>query len=306
MRTTEQLIATGQAAAAAGDWSAATSALEAAYQNDQNYELNLQLVTALCHTQNYTQASLLALEYETRYLESDQTADTLISCLCQSQQFIQARLSAQLRVQSAPAWLKTTQQRIFAAEQDAERTMAQTLTATMKQFYHLSELPVAAQIPRLTTAKHLTFAKYLTAAKFLLVDPFLHQLSRVEVLYTLKGLGVTDEVTFIWLDQTQLTLIPAKLPVMGADAVSEATQQELRRRLGQQDVALYESLQGLLSLQLMYLYPVPEKIVTDVQTWIDLLIASQTRELSPKLTVSEQKMLDNQQKIQELNLELVQ
>lgn len=306
MQTTAQLIAAGQAAAAAGKWSIAASTLEAAYQNDQNYELNWQLVTALCHTKKYTQASSLALEYETTYLATAETANVLIDCLCQSQQFIQARLSAQTRAQAVPTWFETAQQHIAAAEQAAEQTMAQTLTTTMKQFYHLSELPVAAQISRLATAKHLTYAKYLTAAKFLLVDPFLHQISRVEVLYTLKGLGVAEKVSFIWLDQTKLTIVPAQLPEMGMDTLSQAMQQELQARLAQQDVALYESLQGLLSLQLMYLYPVPERIVTNVQTWVDLLVTSQTGAVSPNLTVSEQKMLDKQQKIQELNLELAQ
>lgn len=306
MQTTDQLIAAGQTAAVNGEWSTAASAFEAAYQQIQNYDLNLQLVTVLCETQNFQQASSLALEYESRYLATDETASRLISCLCQSQQFIQARLSAQLRAQTAPEWLETTKQQILCAEQDAETTMAQTLTATMKQFYHLSELPVPAQISRLAAAKHLTYAKYLIAAKFLLVDPFLHQLSRVEVLYTLKGLAVADKVSVVWFDQKQRSVIPAQLPVMGTDCVSQATQQELQRRLAQQDVSLYESLQGLLSLQLMYLYPAPEKIVINSQKWVELLIASQTGTLSLNLTVSEQKMLDCQQKIQELNLELAE
>lgn len=306
MQTTDQLITAGQAAAANGEWSTAASAFEAAYQQTQNYDLNLQLVTVLCETQNFQQASSIALEYESHYLATDETASRLISCLCQSQQFIQARLSAQLRAQTAPEWLEATKRQILSAEQDAETTMAQTLTATMKQFYHLSELPVPAQISRLAAAKHLTYAKYLIAAKFLLVDPFLHQLSRVEVLYTLKGLAVADKVSVVWFDQKQRSVIPAQLPVMGTDRVSQATQQELQRRLAQQDVSLYESLQGLLSLQLMYLYPDPEKIVTNSQKWVELLIASQTGTLSPNLTVSEQKMLDCQQKIQELNLELAE
>lgn len=306
MKTTAQLITVGEAAVADGKWSLAASQFEAAYQQEQSYALNLKLVMALRHTKKFTQASELALEYEADYLKTDQTADVLIDCLCQSQQFIQARLSAQQRAATAPVWLQTTKKQLSAVEQLAETTMQQTLKTTMKQFYHLSDLPVTSQMTRLAAAKHLTYAKYLTAAKFLLVDPFLHQLSRVEVLYTLKGLGVESSVTFQWLDETSLTVVPNVLPAMGQDQVSLAVQAALQQQLAHQDVVLYESLQGLLSLQLMYLYPSPEKIVTNAQSWVELLIGSQTGQLSPKLTVSEQKMLDTQQKIQQLNLELAQ
>ena len=62
VQTTDQLIAAGQTAAVNGEWSTAASAFEAAYQQIQNYDLNLQLVTVLCETQNFQQASSLALE----------------------------------------------------------------------------------------------------------------------------------------------------------------------------------------------------------------------------------------------------
>lgn len=93
---------------------------------------------------------------------------------------------------------------------------------------------------------------------------------------------------------------------MGADSISETLQAELQQRLANQDVTLYESLQRSLSLELMYLYPHPERIVTNSQEWLTGLVTSQTGQQSPKVTVSTQKMFAMQQKIQQLNFEFAQ
>jgi len=298
-------LSQAQAALEAGKWSLAASLFETVYQTTQTLALNLQLVTALKADQKYTLASTYAAEFEADYLVTAERFNLYLAVLLASHQFIKARLITEACRQTPANWLAEADQQITTAEQVAEQTMQQTLTTTMRQFYHLSDQPVAAQAERLAAAQHLTYAKYLTAAKFLLVDPFLHQLSRVEVLYTLRGLGTTDAVQFLWFDQTEQTVVPAELPVIGSDRISQQLQWEIQQQAGQVDATLAAGLQAELPLQLMYLYPTPAKIVTDAKIWINLLIATQRGAIPRHLTVAGQKMAENQVKIREFNENLV-
>ncbi|AVK60597.1 hypothetical protein C5Z25_01890 [Lactobacillus sp. CBA3605] len=302
---TEQQLKAAQVAADQADWSTAASLFETVYQTAQSYALNLQLVTALVATQKYTLASAYAAEYEPTYLATDAAASLYLTALLESHQFIKARMAAELRVAQTD-WYAQTLAQITAAETLATTTLQQTLKTTMRQFYHMSDQPVAAQNDQLLAAQHLTYAQYVTAAKFLLIDPFLHQLSRVEVLYTLRALGVATTVQFLWLDETRLAVIPSALPAMGQDSGSRTVQHALQQQFAQTDVTMFENLQAVLSLQLMYLYPETEKIMTDAQLWLTLLLAAQTGTVPRNLTVTGQKMLDIQQQIQQLNLDFAQ
>jgi len=263
------------------------------------------LVTALNATQKYTLASTYAAEFEAAYLETAARFQLYLTVLLASHQFIKARLLTETSRQAQAAWADHAEEQIVAAEATAEQQLQQTLTTTMRQFYHLSDQPVAVQAERLAAAQHLTYTKYLTAAQFLLRDPFLPQLARVEVLYTLRGLGTTTEVTFLWFDQTEMVVTPAELPLMGTDQVSQTLQTELQTQIGQADATLAASLAAEIPLQLMYLYPTPAKIITDPKIWINLLIATYQGQVPRHLTVAGQQMYENQAKIRKFNENLV-
>ncbi|WP_047999971.1 hypothetical protein [Lactiplantibacillus herbarum] len=281
-------------------WSQAASLWETVYQAQQTPEINYQLVQSLVADEKYAAASTYASEFETYYLQTDEAATLYLTALLNNQQFIQARILVHARPGS---WQKMALVAIQAAEEKAERTLQSTLTTTMRQFYHLSDQPVVNHASLLQAATHLTYSKYLTAAKFLLVDPFLHPLTRVEVLYTLREIGVTDTVKVQWIDELPLTVTPADLPMIGQDSASLAVQDILQDRLGQQDVTLFASLQELLALQLMYLYPQTETVVSDPQRWVDILIAMQTGTLSENPSQTDAKIIALQQKLQQFTLD---
>lgn len=300
--TPAETLTAAQRATAAKEWSQAASLWEAVYQTAQTASNNYQLVNALVADEQYSAASSVATEFETTYLQTDGAADLYLTALLKSRQFIPARILVTAR--SAGEWQLAALQRVQEAEADAETTLATTLTTTMRQFYHLSDQPVEAQAERIQAAQHLTYAKYLTAAKFLLVDPFLHQLSRVEVLYTLRAIGVAEPVDLQTFDDQRVTLIPAQLPVMGQDTTSLAAQRVLSTSVGQQDPTLYAGLEALLSLQLMYLYPQAERVVLDPEVWVRVFVGLQTGQLSESERRAASRIVAVQQKIQQMTLDL--
>ncbi|CAM3178734.1 hypothetical protein [Lactiplantibacillus plajomi] len=291
-----------QAATKAKKWSQAAALWEELYQQQQTLAINQQLVTALVQNQQYLAASNYAAEFENDYLQTDQRSDLYLTALLASHQFIVARMVVTARPRQP--WQSLAEQRISQAERAAETTMASTLTTTMREFYHLSDQPVPNQAARIQAAQHLTYQRYLTAAQFLLVDPFLHQLARVEVLHTLRAIGVDQPVQFRHLDGQQTALIPSELAAVGTDPTSQRTHQALEKTLGQRDPTLYTGLNALLTLQLMYIYPDQPKIVADPTTWVQLFVAEQTG--TPVSTVDQQAkaMLTVQRKIQDLNNQL--
>jgi len=292
--------ATAEKAMQEQHWSEAACLWETVYQAQQTSEVNYQLVQSLVADEKYAAASTYASEFERDYLQTDEAATLYLTALLNNQQFIQARILVHARPGS---WQGTALATTQAAEEKAERTLQSTLTLTMRQFYHLSDQPVINHASLLQAATHLTYSKYLTAVKFLLVDPFLHPLTRVEVLYTLREIGVTDTVKMQWIDEQPLTVTPAALPMIGQDSASLAVQGILQERLGQQDVTLFASLQELLALQLMYLYPRTEMVVTDPQRWVNILIEMQTGTLSEKPSPADVKIIALQQKLQQFTLD---
>ncbi|MCT0160924.1 hypothetical protein [Lactiplantibacillus pentosus] len=292
-------------AVAEKDWNQAANLWEQIYQDEQSAANNFQLVRALVADQQYVTARNYASEFEGQYLASDEAASVYLRALIANHEFISARIVIVARGKSD--WTQAALTTLSAAENDAEAHLQSTLTTTMRHFYHLSDQPVQAQVADLQAARHLTMQRYLTAAKFLLVDPFLHPLTRSEVLYTLHELQVNTPVQMQWLlDDQQLTLCPAELTEVGADEISLATKQLLKIQLADQDVFLYENLRELLQLQLMYLYPRPELAITDPADWVAVLIAQQTGQETTNLSEEQEKMMKIQQKIQQFSLDLQQ
>lgn len=298
-----EIQAAARQAESAKNWSQAASLWETAYQQQQDFPTNQALVAALRADEKYTAAYHYAVEFETDYLKTDDRAQLYVTLLIAAQQFISARIVTIARVTS-PAWQTAMLAKLKAAEARAEQDQAKTLTTTMRQFYHLSDLPLVAQAERIQTAQRLTYDKYLTAAKFLLIDPFLHPLSRVEVLDSLRLLGVTTTVQFRWLDGQEQSLTPAELTPVGQDAISQATLAALAQAVGQQDVSLYTALAATLKLQLMYLYPYPNRWITDASRWVSLGTALQTGiEVTPT-TAIDKKMVAHLQQLQKMALDL--
>ncbi|MCB7464371.1 hypothetical protein [Lactiplantibacillus argentoratensis] len=285
------------------DWSKAASLWEQVYQAQQKAAINYELVQALVADQQYVAAANYASEFEAQYLATDAAADLYLNALIANHDFISARIM--VRARPASAWTATAIATLNAAERTAEQTLGTTLTTTMRHFYHLSDQPVQKQVTGLQAARHLPYERYLTAAKFLLVDPFLHPLTRVEVLYTLYQLQVPETVKMQWLlDEQILTLCPAKLVALGQDETSKAVYRVLEARLGDRDVFLYESLRELLQLQLMYLYPRAAQVITDATAWINILISQQTGDPLTEPNDQTEKMMKVQQKIQQFSLDL--
>ncbi|MGY5269926.1 hypothetical protein [Lactiplantibacillus plantarum] len=302
MTIAETQLAAEQASRAQ-DWSKAASLWEQVYQAQQTAPVNYELVQALVADQQYVAAANYASEFEAQYLATDAAADLYLNALVANHDFISAQIMIKARPTSA--WTTAASTILKAAESTAERTLGSTLTTTMRHFYHLSDQPVQKQVAGLQAARHLPYEHYLTAAKFLLVDPFLHPLTRVEVLYTLYQLQVSETVKMQWLlDEKMLTLCPAKLVALGQDETSKAVYHALKVRLGNQDVFLYESLRELLQLQLMYLYPCAAQVITDSTAWIDLLISLQTGQTITPTDDQTEKMMKIQQKIQQFSLDL--
>ncbi len=302
--TLEELYQAAQAASTSQKWSQAASLWERVYQAQQTPKFNFQLVTALVADRQYSAAINYAAEFEGVYRRSDSAASLYLRALIGSQQFIPARMLIVARVTHRD-WSKTASRELDAAERAATSEMAATMKTAMRRFYHLSDQPAIAQAEQIQAAQRLTYEKYVTAAKFLLVDPFLHQLARVEVLDTLRALGVSETVTFQWLDQTVISCQPSALVPVGTDSLAKTVHAALEARIGHQNASLSQELTASLRLQLMYLYPRTELGITDANAWVRLMLNQSPTTPATNLTAGEEKMVHLQSVIQKYNSELL-
>ncbi|MFC6206159.1 hypothetical protein [Levilactobacillus tongjiangensis] len=247
-------------------WSAASSAFQTLYQDQQTPELNCYLVMSLFYDQQYLAAEQIAAEQDQIYL-TDETLFTLrLDVALQNQQFIFAREFCELP--DARNWREAGLEKIRQGEEEAEQSLAATQKTIAKQFYHLGDVSFSEQRQRLERAKQLPLVTFMKGVQYLLVDPFLHPLIRATLLEELLRLKADTSVQLHWLDDQTYTVATKDLKPVGASQAARAIQSYLQLELGQNDPMLAVNLQQTVTLQLMMLYPFIDKVITQPVLWV--------------------------------------
>ncbi|WP_367294820.1 hypothetical protein [Levilactobacillus yonginensis] len=246
-------------------WSAASSAFQTLYQDQQTPELNRYLVMSLFRDQQYLAAEQIAAEQDQIYLANESLFNLRLAVALKNQQFIFAREFCELV--GARDWREAGLEKIQQTEREAEQSLAATQKTIAKQFYHLGDVSFAEQRQRLERAKQLPLATFMKGVQYLLVDPFLHPLIRATLLEELLRLKVDTSVQLHWLDDQTYTIATKDLRPVGASQSAQAIQNYLQLELGQNDPVLAANLQQTVTLQLMMLYPFIDKVITQPVLW---------------------------------------
>ncbi|PWG00683.1 type I restriction endonuclease subunit R [Levilactobacillus bambusae] len=270
-KSAEQLEREGREAFEREDWSLASANFEALYEKQQTEQNNHLLVEALYLDQRYQAAQQYAADFVTTYLTDHALFNLLISLLVHNHRFIEAREMAMDPVVHQD-WLPAALQEIQDGERVAKSEMKETIQTVSRQFYHLSDQSFSEQKRRFDAALALPLDNYLVGAKYLLLDPFLHPLLRSSLLEVLQQLQYQEEIELLWLDEQRHKIGGQQLPLLGSISSVQAVNDEIQRRLGHDDPMAEQMITQQAQLEMMYLYPFNDRVVTDPQLWVDRLI----------------------------------
>ncbi|MCI1975621.1 MAG: hypothetical protein LKJ51_06870 [Limosilactobacillus sp.] len=233
-------------------------------------ELVVWTTRALYNSKQYKLAYQVAIQ-EPQAFTSD--LEFLVQVSLKAQHFISTRaMLLRQNEKVTSALLPLVQQ----AEENYNHEFKETIQNRLRNFYHLGDYSLVEQRQRLLAADQLPLTDFMIGAKFLLRDPFTQQFVKADILNILQQIHCREEVTMLWIDKKEYSVIPAELPMVYQNPVVIHCQQILSNKLGQTNPQLLRSLQMQLDLQTILLNPLISKVITDAEEWIDLMIKRAT------------------------------
>lgn len=252
-------------------WSEASALLEDLVAQKPVPEYIRNLVSSLSHDHQYMRALDYIVSDPTAFYYSFDWSKLAVTIFLASQYYISARLFV---VGGPEEWQRKLTMTIIAAEQDAEREYTETIRQGLRRFYHLGDATIRNQQIRLREAYQLPLATFLTGVKFVLRDPFVHPLVRANIIEVLRKLKITEPLTYYWLDKQEHQVIPAELPELKDILAVKETEQQLQKRLANDNPTLYKAALQQFNLQLLFLMPRISEVITQPIQWADYLIAT--------------------------------
>lgn len=199
------------------------------------------------------------------------SATTWLTAALGAGQFIDARVF----IHNCPSsWHDSLMELVEEAEKKAHQTSAVSIKNQLKAFYHLGDKPVPDQSKLMAGGWKLPLVDFVTGAKFLLRDPFTNALIRSNLIETLHQLDFDEEVKYLWIDQKEYTVNPARTNDLGDDNALNQAKADLKEQL-RDDPILTVHLGSQLDMEGMLLYPQVGRVISDPHEWASALVASQ-------------------------------
>lgn len=268
--TFDELVAKGQLAYENKDYEQALILLDQAYSLDQPSELNWLITKVLVADNQYQTAQVFADEFIESYLENKELAQLYVTIANANHHYLAAR---EFILWLPHDWQQTLLLSVEHSEIDYRQTMAQTVKTISRHFYHLSDVDSINQHERLIATEKLPLTDYLIGAKFVLIDPFLSQLVKATILDRLRRLQVNDEFKMLWIDQTELMIIPSQLTALDETIVYRQMTTFLAEAEKEFGSVTIQALQEELRLMLMFIYPKLSEVIYEPESWVKGMLA---------------------------------
>jgi len=271
----EELLNGAKEALASEKYHQAVLKFEELYKESPTEELNIYLSNAYYLDNQFVAAERIVLESIEAYLAEEPLFNFFQNVLIKNDSFILLREI--IGTADFPGEYKErVLEKISSAEIGSSSNMAETNKKIANQFYHMADEPISVQIARFQAAKKLPLLLWLKSARFLLLDPFIHPIIRSSVLESMQKMRLQEKVNMYWLDEKEHPLNTGDLlPIQQTKSYIE-TNQILNEEVDVNDPILGEQLHEELRLQLMYLYPFAENVITNSTLWIQVLSSSYT------------------------------
>ncbi|USS90935.1 hypothetical protein [Fructilactobacillus carniphilus] len=138
----------------------------------------------------------------------------------------------------------------------------------VRQFNHLGAFSVVEQQQISSQAERLPKDQYVAAARKNLMDADVHPVWRLQLLNNLMRLRVSDEVSFLWIDEQKYTVVPEQLVDSTESQSFQRLLALLEERYGHTDPIKQGQLQALIQVELQNLYPFADEIIDNPEQWL--------------------------------------
>ena len=188
------------------DYYKAIEYLMSAYKMKQNMEIHRFMIQCSIELEDYNEAKALFLEEKHKYLKSDEGVELYFSLLCETREWITARII----LNKNPILQRQLDKLDYLEHTDAiyHKKELNKLSIKLKESLHST---VAYQIANFKQVVYLPLEQFVSLCDELLSNEHLNLLVRSDLLFTLIDLEYADTIQYLDIFEKSQDVIPVNL-----------------------------------------------------------------------------------------------
>ncbi|TPR40766.1 hypothetical protein [Apilactobacillus micheneri] len=257
------------------------------YNEEEGFPVTTLLTKCYFLSEKLIDAKKIAYDNLNDFLHSLSDFKLLILVLVKNREFIKAReITEQIR-KISKQWYKISIDIISKEEGLVLENEPAYLQNISNEFYHMSfNNNLYEQKETLLKGEKLPFNKFISYTKYLLLDPFVQETIKSELVDTLRKTNYQDIVKIKWIDNDVYSINMGELKPLSQLKTYNNIMSRVDADYANNDPILYLRVKAYFEYQSITLYPLNDQIINNVNDWyklsIDLYLYGQNNNFNKK------------------------
>lgn len=267
----QRLVRLGKHALDEGELLKATEYFSSAYDLEQDFSVNLLLVSTLLELGEADKAFEYAKEMWHEYFKSIDYLGLYLQILLQKRLFIQATSLIESKRETANTdeqhLLDDYQEQITQTEHAYQQLEYRKVKEGIKNLQSLSAADYLTQMGEIKKIETLPTEVFESLSATFLKDEHLHQLVRSKVLEELVKIQSEQTYDFLWLDEKMYTVVPKNLLFPASAKTYQQVSSLLEEKLVNDNPSLLLDMMNEVRLHFALLFPYADEKIKNPYLW---------------------------------------
>ncbi|TPR23902.1 hypothetical protein DY102_02220 [Apilactobacillus timberlakei] len=257
------------------------------YNEKEGFPVTTLLTKCYFLSEKFIDAKRIAYDNLNDFLHSLSDFKLLILVLVKNREFVKAReITEQIR-KISKQWCKISTDIISEEERFVLENESAYLQNISNEFYHMSfNNNLYEQKETLLKGEKLPLNKFISYTKYLLLDPFVQETIKSELVDTLRKIGYQDIIKFRWINDNVYSVNMKELQPLSKLESYNNIMSKVAADYANNDPILYLRVKSYFEYQSITLYPLNDQIINNVNDWyklsIDLYLYGQNNNFNKK------------------------
>ncbi|TPR25700.1 hypothetical protein DY037_04525 [Apilactobacillus micheneri] len=257
------------------------------YNEEEEFPVTTLLTKCYFLSEKLIDAKKIAYDNLNDFLHSLSDFKLLILVLVKNREFIKAREITEQISKISKQWYKISIDIISKEEGFVLENEPAYLQNISNEFYHMSfNNNLYEQKETLLKGEKLPFNKFISYTKYLLLDPFVQETIKSELVDTLRKTNYQDILKIKWIDNDVYSINMGELKSLSQLKTYNNIMSRVDADYANNDPILYLRVKAYFEYQSITLYPLNDQIINNVNDWyklsIDLYLYGQNNNFNKK------------------------
>ncbi|WP_105956236.1 hypothetical protein [Apilactobacillus quenuiae] len=257
------------------------------YDGKEGFPVTTLLTKCYFFNKQLIDAKKVAYDNVNDFLRSFSDFKLLILVLVKNKEFIKSREIVEQIHYLSKEWYDISINVINKEEKIVLENEPAYLKNVSNDFYHMSfNKNLYEQKETLLKGEKLPINKFVNYTKYLLLDPFVQENIKSELIDTLRKINYQDTISIRWIDDDVYSVNMKELkPLSKLDSYNKIMS-KLDDDYSNKNPILYLKVKSYFEYQSITLYPLNEQIIKNVDDWynlsIDLFLSNKNNKFTKK------------------------